>query len=84
MIKPFMYTIPTRIVRCGCRLLDFIHGVQMEEDVILETLALITMNVGQNPIDVKPLVNYDLRDGKCLLVGGNKGLTEFGESVSQY
>ena len=56
----------------------------MGDDVIFKTLALITMNVGWSPIDIKPFVNWDLIDGECLLIVHNKGLTEFGESISQY
>ena len=55
MVKPFAYKIPTLVVRHGHRLLDVIHGVQMG-DVILKTLAFITLNVGQNPIDLKLFV----------------------------
>ena len=54
MIKSFTYRIPKQVVRHGHRLLD---GVQMGDDVILKTSALITMNGGQNPIDIKPFVN---------------------------
>ena len=84
MIEPFKNRIPTKIVRCGCGLLDVTHGVQNGDDVIFKTLALITMNMGQYPIDIKPFVDQDLSESKCLLVVGNKGLTEFGESISQY
>ena len=83
-IEPFTNRIPAWIVRHGHRLLDVIHGVQMGDDVIFKTSALVTVNVGWNPIDVKPFVDWDLSDGKCLLVVGKKGLTEFGESISQY
>ena len=56
----------------------------MGDDVIFKTSALVTVNMGWNPIDAKPFVDWDLSDGKCLLVVGNKGLTEFGENISQY
>ena len=29
----------------------------MGDDVILKTLALITVNVAQNPLDIEPFVN---------------------------
>ena len=56
----------------------------MGDDVILKTLALITMNLVQNAIDTKPFVNLDLNNGKHLLIVGNKGLTELGEGISQH
>ena len=46
-----------QIVRHGHRLLDVIHGVQFRYDGIFKTSALITVNAGQNPIDIEPLVN---------------------------
>ena len=57
MIEPFTNRISTQILRCGHRLLDIIHGVQMGDDVILKTSALVTVNVGQNSRDVKPFVD---------------------------
>ena len=57
MIKSFTYRIPMWVVRCGHSLLDLIHGVQVGDNVIPKTLALITVNVGWNPIDEKPFVN---------------------------
>ena len=56
MIKPFINKIPTWIVRCGHRLLDVMHGVQIGDDVIFQALALVTVNVGQNPTDVNHLL----------------------------
>ena len=52
--------------------------------IIFKTSALITVNAGWNPIDIEPFVNYDLGNSKCLLVISNKGLTEFGEGISQH
>ena len=49
--------ISTWIVRHGHRLLDVIHGVQFGNNCIFKTSALITVNVGWNPIDIKPFVN---------------------------
>ena len=46
-----------QILWCGHRLLDVVHGVQFGHYDILKTSALIAVNVGQNPIDVKPLVD---------------------------
>ena len=46
----------------------------MGDDIIFKTLALITMNVGQNPIDIKHSANEDF--SKCLLTVGNEGLAE--------
>ena len=57
MIEPFTDGISMWIVRHGPRLLDFIHGVQLENYSIFRTLALITVNMGQNLIDIEPLVN---------------------------
>ena len=65
------------------RLLDIIHGGQMGDYIIFKTSAFITVNMGQNPINVKPLVEEDHSDGKCLLIVGNKGLTELGKGISQ-
>ena len=73
-----------QVVRQGNRLFEVKHRVQMGDDVILKTSALITMNVGWNPIGIKPFVDYKLCDGKCLLVGDNEGLTELGEGSSQH
>ena len=42
------------------------------------------MYFSQNSIDMEPFVNQDLSDGKCLLIVGGKGLTEFGECISKY
>ena len=72
------------IVWCGCRLLDVIHGVQLGNYGIFKTLALITVNVGQDAIHIEPFFYYDLGDGKCLLVVCKEGLTELGEDISQY
>ena len=60
------------IVRCGHRLLYVIHGVQLGDYNIFKNLALITVNVGQNPTDIEPFINEDLGDGKYPLVGCNK------------
>ena len=57
MIEPFTDGIPMWIVRCGHRLLDVILEVQMGDNTIFKTLALIAVNAGQNPIDIKPFVN---------------------------
>ena len=46
-----------QIVRHGHRLLDVIHGVQFRYDCIYNASALITVNVGQNPTDIEPLVD---------------------------
>ena len=56
MNKPFTDGISMQMVRCSHRLLDVIHVVQLGHYLIFKTLALITVNVGQNPIDVKPVV----------------------------
>ena len=45
------------IVRHGHGLLDVIHGVQFRYDCIFKPSALITVNAGQNPIDIEPLVD---------------------------
>ena len=45
------------IARHGHRMLDVTHGVQIRDDVILKVSALINVNMGQNPIDVKSFVN---------------------------
>ena len=54
-------------------------GVQFRDYGIFKTLVLITVHVGQNPIDIEPF-----GDGKCLLIVGNEGLIELGEGISQY
>ena len=72
------------IVRHGHRLLDVIHGVQFIYNGIFKTSALITVNVGQNTIDIEAPVNENLGNGKCLLVVSDEGLTELGEGISQY
>ena len=84
MIEPFTDGISTWIVRHGHRLPDVIHGVQVGNYIILKALDLIDVNAGQNPIDIEPFVDYNFGDGKCLLVVSSKGLTEFGESISQH
>ena len=57
MIKSLTDGISKKIIRYGHRLLDVIHRVQFRYDCIFKTLALITVNVGQKPIDLEPLVN---------------------------
>ena len=57
MIESFTDGISMWIVRCGHWLLDVIHGAQMGNYTILKTSALITVNVGQNPIDVEPFMD---------------------------
>ena len=84
MIKSLTDGISTWIVRCGCRLLDVIHGVQLGDYSIFKTFNLIIMNGSKDPIDVEPLVDYDLGDGKCILVVHNEGLIELGKGISQY
>ena len=37
-----------QIARCGHRLLDVMHGVQMGDYIIFTTLAFIMVNVGWN------------------------------------
>ena len=56
------------------------------EIIAISKLQLsINMNVGQDPIDVEPLVQLrSWCNGKCLLVVHNEGLTELGEGISQY
>ena len=84
MIEPFTNRIPMWIVRHGHRLLDVIHGVQMGDDIIFKASALVTVIADWNPIDTKQFADYDLSDGKCLLVVGNKDLTEFSKGISWY
>ena len=45
------------IVWHGHRLLDVIHGVQLGNYGILKTLALITVNMGQDAIHIEPFFN---------------------------
>ena len=42
-------------VRCGHRLLDVIHGAQFRFNGIFKTLALITVNGGQDAIHIEQL-----------------------------
>ena len=57
LIEPFTNQIPTQIVRCGHRLIDVIHGVQMGDYIIFKTSALVTVNTGQNPIHIEPFID---------------------------
>ena len=57
MIKSLTGGISMQIVRHGHRLLDVTHSIQLGYYGILKTSALITVNAGWNPIDVKLLVN---------------------------
>ena len=54
MIKPFTDGISMWIVRCGHRLLDVIHGVQLGNYGILKTSALVTVNMGQDAMHIEP------------------------------
>ena len=49
-MESFADGISMQIVWCGHRLLDVIHGVQLRYYGILKTLALITVNAGQDAI----------------------------------
>ena len=84
MIEPFTHGISTQFVRHGHRLLNAIHGVQMTDYIIFKTLALITVNADQNPIDTEPFVDLDLGDCKCLLVVNKNCLTELCAGISQH
>ena len=57
MIEPPTDGIPMQIVRHSHKLLDFIHGVQMGNYSIFKTLTLITVNVGQDSIDIEAFVD---------------------------
>ena len=57
MIKSLTDGISMQIVRHGHRLLDVIHGVQFRYYGIFKASALITLNAGQNPIDVEPFAD---------------------------
>ena len=57
MIKSLTDGISMWIVRCGHRVLDVIHGVQFGYNCIFLTLALIAVNEGWYPIDIKPFVD---------------------------
>ena len=84
MIESFADRISTWIVWCGCRLLYVIHGVQLCNYGIFKTSALVAVNTGQDAIHIEPFLYQYLGNGKCLLVVSNEGLTELGESISQY
>ena len=84
MIESFTDGISMQIVWCGHRLLDVMHGVQLGYYGIFKTLALITVNVGQDTIYIEPFLHYNLDNSRCLLVVGDEGLPELGEGISQY
>ena len=83
-IKSFADGISMRIVWCGHRLLDVIHGVQLRNYGIFKTSALVAVNTGRDAIHIKPFLYQYLGNSKCLLVVSNEGLTELGEGISQY
>ena len=45
-----------QIIWHGHRLLDVIHGVQLGNDGIFKTLALIAVNVGWDAIHIEPFL----------------------------
>ena len=55
MIKSFTDGISMWIVWHGHRLLDVIHGVQLGYYGIFKTLALITVNSGQDAVQIEAL-----------------------------
>ena len=66
MIKSLPDGISMQIVRHGHKLLDVIHGVQFRYYGIFKALALITVNVGWNPIDIEPFGLLATSDPSCV------------------
>ena len=68
MCESLTLRIPTRIVRHGYRLIYVVHGVQMQQNLILKTATVIPVNLRQNSIDVKLFVDQDPSDGSGFLL----------------
>ena len=83
MVKPFALSIAMWVVWHGCGLLNTIQSIQMLHNLIVKTLALVTMDLCKNTIYVKPLVHQYFCYGKCLLIWCYECLAKFGKGICQ-
>ena len=67
------------VVWHGGGLLNTVQSIHMLHNLIIETLALVTIDLCGNTIYIKPLVHQYFCYGKCLLIWCYECLAKFGK-----
>ena len=71
------------IVQCSCRLANAIHFTKVRNNLIIKGPSLITMDLGWNAKNAKPLLNQQFGNDQRFLAGCNKSLAEFRKGISE-